>query len=167
MFISYYNKFYNGTDDVQLAKYFDDVEISVGKPGIGERIKARYEWITKKGSSYWGLVQEAGIQKYLPSHKIIFDTKFPIKNLYELVEKGPVIICTSKMGGLKGGHIILLVDNWENEYTNDKGYYVHDPYGHALFNYKNKNGENKMYTENYLNKYINKGDDLCWVLYAG
>lgn len=165
MFICYYNSQYDGTSDKQLSKYFDDVEDSVGKKGIGEKIKAKYSWITGK-TSYWGLVQEAGIQKYLPNQDIKFDTKFPISKLHSLVEKGPVIISTKKFGGLRGGHIILLIDNWYNKHTSDKGFYAHDPYGNANSNYNNRNGRAVIYTDNDLNKHINKGNDFCWVLYA-
>lgn len=166
MFISYYDKNCDGSDDQQLKVYVDDVEATVGKPGIGELIKQKYNWITGH-TSYWGIVQESGIQKWLPSHTIIFDTKFPIDRLPDLVEKGPVIISTRKMGGLKGGHIILLVDNYYHDEIGHIGYYVNDPYGNAITNYINHNGENQVYTKNYLNKFINKGNDLCWVLYAG
>lgn len=163
MFISYYSN-YDGTNDQQLTKYFDDVENSVGSKGIGEKIKAKYNWISGK-TSYWGLVQEAGIQKYLPNHKIKFDTKFPLAQLHGLVTNGPVLISTKKLGGLRGGHIILLVDNWQIGHISQKGFYVHDPYGNANSNYRDHNGKNVIYTDTYLNRHIDKGNGICWVLY--
>jgi len=163
MFISYYSN-YDGTNDQQLAKYFDDVETSVGKKGIGEKIKARFSWITGK-TSYWGLIQEAGIQKYLPDKKIKFDTQFPISKLHTLVEKGPVIISTKKLGGLRGGHIILLVDNWSIDHIKH-GFHVHDPYGNANSKYVDRNGKSVIYTDSFLNKHIKKKEDKCWVIYA-
>lgn len=160
MFISFYDKNIDATNDKQLAKYVDDVENNVGKPGIAEKIMEKLRWITGY-TSMWYLVQQAGIQKYLPKKKIIFNEFFSIKNLHELVIKKPVIIGTSKLGGLKNGHIILLVD-YDSK---TDSFMVNDPFGDATGNYLYKNGDGVKYKKQWLNKYINYGNG-CRVIYA-
>ena len=56
---AYSEKIRNGGDEM-LKKYVDDVEITVGHRGIGEKIKERFSWITGR-TSYWWLVQKHGI----------------------------------------------------------------------------------------------------------
>jgi hypothetical protein len=161
MFLSYYGQFYDGTDDAMLKNYVDEVEAEVGKAGIAEEIKKKYSWIKGK-TSYWALVQQAAIQDYLPNKKIIFDEFYDIEDLRSLVIKGPVIIHTSKIGGLKGGHIILLVDYLPNVDV----FVVNDPFGDARSNYKNDNGKEIPYRFDWLKKYINRGKGKCLVIYA-
>lgn len=149
MFMSYYNKDINATNDTKLAQYVDDVEALVGKPGIAEKVKQKYNWITGNTSMWW-LVQQAGIQKNLSEKEIIFSEKISVKELPELVKEKPVIIGTHKMGGLPGGHIILLVD-----YDSEKdSYVVNDPYGNATGNYLCDDGDSILYSHDFLKKYI-------------
>lgn len=146
MLMSYYNKNIIANDDKALSVYFDDVEDSVGNPGIGERIKRKFRRIRGK-TSYWWKVQEEGIEDWLwrdgIKGKAVFGQKIKFADLYELVKKGPVVIGTKKMGGLKGGHIILAVGN--DTY--------HDPFGNAISGYRSHIGANVVYKREMLEKY--------------
>jgi uncharacterized protein YvpB len=57
-----------------------------------------------------------------------------------------VIIGTFKLGGLPGGHIILLVG------IDDYDYIVNDPFGNANTNYKDKNGAGVIYPKELIKK---------------
>ena len=154
MFLSRYISKFKGNDDKGLAKYLDDVEDSVGKPGIGEEIKRRYSWITGS-TSYWWLVQEAGINKWLKNNgvnrKVTFSNKkTPFEDLRKLILESPVIIHTKKLGGLRGGHIILAVGYDEDNII------CHDPFGNAKSNYALKMGRNQKYPDEMLIKHTGK-----------
>ena len=143
MLMSFFTAKINAGDDTGLAKYFDDVEDAVGTSGIGEIIKRKYNWI-KGETSYWWLVQEAGITKWLNAYGISGRAKFTNEGTYEDVaaklEKVPVIIGTYKLRGLPGGHIILLVGLEGNDCI------VNDPYGDANTWYQDKDGKAKKYS---------------------
>jgi hypothetical protein len=150
MFISFYNDNIDAKDDGGLARYLDDVEDSLGKPGIGEVIKRKYNWI-RGSTSYWWLVQQAGIQKWLDKDgiqgKVIFSEKnFSFDTLPRLLEDGPVILNTAGLGST-AGHIILAVG------YDEENIICHDPYGDAKTNYANINGESVEYPKNYLVNY--------------
>lgn len=153
MLMSYYSKDIKGGDDEALSIYFDDVEDSVGHPGIGERIKMKFKWIRGK-TSYWWKVQQEGIEHWLWQRGVkgnaIFQKKIKFQDLYRLIQEGPVIIGTKKMGGLKGGHIILCVG--KNVY--------HDPFGDAKTNYRSHIGANVVYPREFLEKYTGE-EILC------
>jgi hypothetical protein len=153
MFMSYYSDKIDAEDDKRLAKYFDDVEKNVGKRGLAEKF---FNWI-KRGSSYWGVVQEAGITKWLNKNGVegkaeFTDRKYDFERLIEFLSDGPVVLCTKKLGGLRKGHVILVVG-----YDFDRDiYYCHDPFGDATTKYKIKNGNKVEYPFIYLKKYSGK-----------
>jgi uncharacterized protein YvpB len=142
MFMSFFSAKIEVKNDTQLAQYVDDVEDTVGKPGIGELIKRKYNWV-KGATSLWWLVQEAGITKWLNSFGVSGHAKFTNGGSYVDIalklEKGPVIIGTYKLKGLSGGHIILLVG------FDGTNFIVNDPYGDANSWYKDKDGLAKKY----------------------
>ncbi len=161
MFLSWYRPEVDATDDAGLAAYVDDVEASVGKPGIGEKIREKYNWITGRTSTWW-LVQQAALQQRLPGKRIMFHDRFPIEQLIDIVRIGPVIIGTNKMGGLPGGHIILLCDYDAINYS----YLVNDPYGNALTGYKDPTGQGVPYPFPWLIPFIDYGKNQCRVIYT-
>ncbi|PKL35881.1 MAG: hypothetical protein CVV44_20405 [Spirochaetae bacterium HGW-Spirochaetae-1] len=137
--------------DDGLALYLDDVEVSIGKPGVGEIIRRKYNWI-KGHTSFWWLVQQAGIEKWLKDfgvggRAVFRDMDIGFNSIRDLLESGPIILGTNKIGGLPGGHIILVTG-----YT-DKGFIVNDPYGDALTGYNSDNGDSVVYPDEYLKKY--------------
>lgn len=151
MFMSYYSSKIAAFDDGMLSKYVDDVETTVGKKGIGEQVKERFRWITGR-TSYWWLINKYGIEKWLwregiNGNAVFKDKNISFNNLTKLVDNGPVILQTKKMGSLHGGHIILAVGYTESHII------VADPYGNALTNYKDHNGENVLYHKDWLKKY--------------
>ena len=161
MFLSHYNPAYRADDDNGLAEYVDDVEASVGRPGIAERVMRKYKWITGRTSMWW-LVQREALQARIPDRRIIFNDHYPIEQLPHTLEAGPVIIGTNKMGGLPGGHIILLVD-----YDRDRrGFIVNDPYGDARENYLYAHGAGALYPYDWLLRYIDYGNHEARCIYA-
>jgi hypothetical protein len=150
MFMSFYSPDIDATNDTKLSIYLDDVEDSIGNPGIGEIVKRKYNWITGR-TSFWWLVQKEGIEKWLwhvGIKGVVFfsDKQTDFDNLRKLVDNGPVILQTNKLGGLKGGHIILAVG-----YT-DNALICHDPYGNCMTNYKDHNGAYVAYPDEVLMK---------------
>jgi hypothetical protein len=144
MLITYYCTKWRADDDQMLAEYVDDVEAVVGKPGIGEVIKQKYNWITGNTSLWW-LVQKAGVEKWLNANGVEGQCIFRESNgtweeLYAEVEKGPVVVGTNQLPGIPGGHIILAVDR--DTYN--------DPFGNATTAYKDANGEYVVYEKNWL-----------------
>ena len=160
MLMSFYEKDIHGSDDYRLSVYFDDVEDSVGSAGIGEKIKQKYNWITGK-TSYWWLVQKAGIEKWLNSYGLkgtaIFKEKGDFYKIYDHLLYGPVVIGTKKLGGLRGGHIILGVG------VDGDDIICHDPYGDANSNYRNRDGEYVRYSKKLLLKHVGvKANFMYW-----
>jgi len=148
MFMSFYSGLIDGKDDNGLSIYLDDVETKVGKPGIGEIIKRKYKWITG-GTSFWWLVQKAGIGKYLNADgiegKAIFiDRIINYEKLRTLIKRGPVILQTKKIGRLPSGHIILAIG------YDKSGIICHDPFGNAMTFYSDKDGKAVKYPDDYL-----------------
>ena len=145
MLMSYYCDKIKAGDDKGLSLYLDDVEAIVGKPGIGEKIKNKYNWI-KGHTSEWWLVQRNGIEAWLwqqgsRGNAVFRDLTVPFDDLRSLINGGPVILGTSKLGGLPGGHIILAIG------YDDDGIICHDPYGNALAQYESANGAGIMYPD--------------------
>jgi hypothetical protein len=140
-------------NDAELAKYVDDVEMKVGKPGIAEKLIKKYYWITGK-TSFWWIIQKNGLEDWLWRRGVyggaqFDDLKYPLSVLKEKLENGPVVLGTKKMGGLKGGHIILVVG-----YNQEKDCFIcHDPFGNANKNYIDHNGNYVKYDYNFLKKY--------------
>lgn len=148
MFMSNYTDTINGTDDIGLSKYLDDVEVKIGTPGIGEKVFEESGF-----SSFWWTVQKAGIEKWLHGAKVegkaVFcDCSMGFFDLKDILDKGPVILGTNKLAGLPGGHIILVVG------YDDVNLICHDPYGDANSNYKNFNGANVKYPFSFIMPHV-------------
>jgi hypothetical protein len=153
-------------DDEGLQNYVDDVEATVGKPGIGEKVRNKFRWITGNTSLWWN-VQKEGIEKYMWMHgckgSMEFHEKdFSIDSLQGQLKDGPIILGTDKMGGLPDGHIILLVD-----YDDDRDLFiVNDPFGNARTNYSDHNGEAVKYSLYWLRKYsVYKKPDIVHCMF--
>ena len=150
MFMSFYTDRIRATNDDDLGIYVDDVEALVGEPGIAEEVMRKIKWITGSSSIWWE-VQKAGIEKWLirsgVEKDIIYDPKMPFDELRARLVKGPVILGTSKMGGLSEGHVILAVGATEDAIE------CHDPFGDALTYYRNDNGKYVIYQDKYLRKF--------------
>ncbi len=129
MLMSYYSKRIQADNDKQLSWYVDQVEATVGVVGIAEKVRQYYQYVRGKTSQWW-VIQRAGIEIILRSHNIkgscVFSEKASWDDLSRQLKQGPVILGTRKFGGLKGGHIILLLAETR------KGYYAHDPFGEAI-----------------------------------
>lgn len=145
MFLSYYCSDIDGDDDIMLSRYIDDVEVKVGREGIGEKIFSQMGF-----SSFWWYVQAAGIQKWLDDRNVTGKIKFEnttlsYNKLHDIMDSGqPIILGTNKLGGLSGGHIILLVDSVL------QGFIVHDPFGNANTEYEDIDGEGVLYRDSFL-----------------
>lgn len=137
-------------DDNSLAQYLDDVEVDIGNPGIGEWVKRKFPWINGH-TSYWWLTQKYGMEKWLWRNGIageaVFENGVPFEKLQEFLTYGPVIMGTDKIGGLPGGHIILVSG------ISATGYIIKDPFGNAMTNYKSKNGDGVLYPAFYLREH--------------
>lgn len=162
MFMSHYCNDINAKNDKGLYDYLDDIEASAGNPGIGERLKLRYEWI-RGVTSYWWIMQKGGIEHWLWTRGVDGHMKYrdscDMKEIIESVRKGPVILGTKKMGGLRGGHVILLTGILEG----DKTFVANDPYGNALFDYEpGATGDSVFYSVDFLSKYVDGGRCMYW-----
>jgi hypothetical protein len=150
--MSYFCNEIEANDDEGLSRYLDDIEITIGTPGIGEVVKRKYDWIMGRTSLWW-MVQKEGIEKWLNEReikgKIIFrDCDLDYNQLSSILDKhGPIILGTNKIGGLPGGHIILLIGH------DEQGKFCHDPFGDAKMNYKNIEGKGVRYLDEYLIQY--------------
>lgn len=161
MLMSFYSSKIRAFDDGMLSLYLDDVEASVGKQGIGEEIRKKYKWITGR-TSFWWLVQRAGIQKWLDREgmkgTVVFRENVPFGELKGILKDRPVIIQTYKIPPLRGGHIILAVDTDENYII------CNDPFGDARTKYRNHNGKNVRYNDGWLKRYTgNKVRCIYWM----
>ena len=143
---------YQGDNDEQLTKYVDDVETKVGEPGVAEAVKKEHRDVTGWTSLWWA-VQKAGIEKWMAAAgkngEVVFhDASFPLGNLEDQLADGPIIIGTKNLGGLPGGHIILLVDHEGDDFI------CHDPFGDAKTHYDSGSGKYVRYKKNWIKPYI-------------
>jgi hypothetical protein len=153
-------------DDKGLAQYLDDVEITVGKTGVAERTIARLRLKITGGSSYWWAIQQAGIKEWAAANGVNADIQFRdgtilISSLPTILKTSPVIIATKYLGGLPGGHIVLIVDYDEKS----NSYIVNDPFGNAKTKYLDKNGDSVLYNAEWFSQYINVGGNKCRVIF--
>lgn len=152
MLMSYYSLEIDALDDKSLSKYLDDVEVTIGTtPGVAEEIQKQDHSVVGKTSLFWE-VQRAGITKWLQQKnvigKAICNYTSSLSQVRKLLNDGPVIIGTNKMGGLPGGHIILAIG------FDDIHIICHDPFGNANLNYSNSNGNSVYYEDTFLVKYF-------------
>ena len=155
MAMSNYTDKIDALDDKGLASYLDDVEMSIGGTGIAEVIIAKKKMDLHEHSSFWWTIQQAGMEKWLHSfgvkgNALFHDGTFPIYSLPSILKTDPVILATNHLGGLPGGHIILLVD-WDEK---QKGFVVNDPYGNAYSKYTIRNGAGIIYGMEWLTQSI-------------
>jgi hypothetical protein len=160
MFLSFYDSTIEVDDDEGFNEYLDDVEASIGKAGIAEEVQAEDRGVKGHTSTYFK-VQQAGINKRIAEHAT-YDENYPIDQLGALVQEKPVIIRTYKLGGLPGGHMVLLVDYLPQ----CDSFRVNDPYGNAVNGYNNPNGNNVLYQMEFIKKAIDKGNGNCIILYV-
>ena len=85
-----------------------------------------------------------------------YEENYKIHDLYNFLNINPVILQTYKMGGLKGGHIILAI-GYQNE-----NIICHDPFGNALSKYTDHNGMAVHYPVNFLKPYLMKKARLMY-----
>ncbi len=147
MFMSFYSSKIEAMNDDKLAWYLDQVESSIGVRGIAEKVMRSIPGIPMKGSSYWWRVQLAGINEVLSTHmkngyvavsgKADWMDAGSWNEFEDALSKGPIITGTHRMGGLPGGHIVLVtgMDHEKGTYT------INDPYGNPLSNYRVQNGQ--------------------------
>lgn len=141
---------YKHDDDKGLLKYLDDVEASVGEPGIAEKLSNK-----KSGTSYFFYIQKAAIQAWADNAGIIGEAVFEEKkikfdDLPELISNNsPVILGTHGLGGTRG-HIILAVG------SSDDHIIINDPYGDARDNYTDEFGDGVFYEKKWLKKFTGK-----------
>jgi hypothetical protein len=144
MLMSFYSKEIRADDDGLLSEYVDDVEVTIGSHGIGERV-----FNEEGASSFWWSVQRAGINEWLNKRGVAGSAIFNdcTKGFFDLkllIDRGPVILGTNKLGGLPGGHIILITG------YDSISLVANDPYGDANTNYGLIDGENVNYNFNFL-----------------
>jgi hypothetical protein len=133
MFMSFYTDKYEARDDTGLKKYIADL--------TANDAQHEYEWEAQR-NEIQKYLNDAGIKGKVKLGINLF-TGVPLVSadaLKALLKQGPVIIGTSKMAGLPGGHLILGVD-----VTDNGSIICHDPYGNALTGYKDQNGEAVTY----------------------
>jgi hypothetical protein len=140
MFVSYYVREILAMDDKQLAEYVDQAEASVGIVGVAEAVIRKMPWIPQSGSSYYWDVHKAVLNSLFDRHGVDVQAQWFDAGSWEQfmddLAKGPLIVGTSRMGGLPGGHIVLVV-GWNDD---AKAFILNDPYGNPLSAYRNHNG---------------------------
>jgi hypothetical protein len=139
MFASFYSDKVDAKNEEQLKWYVDQAEAGVGVKGIAEKVIRKLPWIPKSGSSYWWDVHKDLLQYIFDVHEVkknvVWYNDAPFFSLDTSIGTGgPAIVGTSKMGGLPGGHIVLVIG------IDDDSYYLNDPYGNPLSNYREHNG---------------------------
>ena len=150
MFMAYYASAIDAGDDEGLCRYVDDVEASVGETGSAEdvmREDKRIRDVVTRGTKsmfFWSIHRHA-IEVFLHQRGVtgrcLFRETMTLDDVDKILEEGPVIIGTTALGGLKGGHVILLVEKARDK----NAYYVNDPYGDARTRYRRHDGGGVLY----------------------
>lgn len=129
--------------DAFYLSYFDDVETTYGKAGIGEKTVSREHLVGRSGQ-YWA-VHKDGASKYLAEAglKAIW-ADIPWSEAISKLKDGP-LVCGTKIPP-SDGHIILLKG------VSDAGFIVNDPYGDGRTRYSNlaASGEGLVYEAKWL-----------------
>jgi hypothetical protein len=157
--MSFYSFEIDALDDRQLAKYVDDVEISVGIiPGLAEELRKKNPKVTGYTSLFWE-IQHAGLNKWLHEKGVqgnaMLNLNASFADIRQVLNSGPVVIGTNKMGNLPGGHVILGVGK------DDLSIICLDPFGDARNNYTDGTGDSVYYYDEFLKKYFT-GRILYW-----
>ena len=150
MLMSFYTEYIIAADDQSLANYVLYCEHLI------------------KGVEHPGFlftVQRQAIAKYLADNgyygNVNFSETYHVDDLYQLVQKVPVIVGTERLGGLPDGHIILL-----NDVNGPDAFDSNDPFGNANTNYADDNGEQVLYTLDMLRPHIDYGGGNCHIIYV-
>lgn len=149
MLISYWLK--QPCTDAGLREYVEAVELQVGNGRIAKRVLVWAKWITGFTSLWW-LVQKEAIAEYLakiPGKVVFRENDGTWDEVSSALKQGPIIIGTSGLPGLRGGHIILIV----GETTDGLQWIVHDPFGDATGAYTNANGESVLYPKEWFKRF--------------
>jgi len=152
MFLSYFapDK-YPAADDRLLSYYVSDVTAA--------GTEKEFEW-QAQADMIQKYLDAAGVKKRVKLG-IDLDTGeglISIPSLSMLLDRGPVIIGTKKMGTLPGGHIILGCD-----ISDGKNVICNDPYGNANSNYMDTNGNSVIYSVDMFDK---KSPNMVRGIYA-
>jgi hypothetical protein len=92
-------------------------------------------------------VQQEGINRLLAKkgiHKKAVFRSGLLKDVDEALKKGPVIFGTKRIGGLSGGHIILILEKVGTLYV------CHDPFGDANTLYQSMQGAYVQYSSKMI-----------------
>lgn len=129
------------SDDKALKVYVDDVEQTVGAPGIAEQTALKLGIKAGEATSTYWLVQAAAITKWLNGMGVTGHAEFKVASWDEFKKKSlekPVMVGTFQINkALPGGHIMLA--RGDGKYN--------DPFGDARTMYANDNGEAVEYSD--------------------
>lgn len=136
--------------DIELQQYVSEVEVMVGGSGrIAKKVVAWAKWITGYTSLWW-LVQQEGIKTYLSglNGSIVFrENNGTWAEVLTALQHGPVIVATHGLPGIRGGHIVLIVDH------DSDAWIVHDPFGDATTAYTVTDGSNRRYGKEWFRRF--------------
>lgn len=144
MLLSHYIKEYE--TKAKESEYVDDVEVNVGKPGIGEELEKKYNLPGRSGQ-YWIIQKEAIERKMLAAGftgKMIFKEAMPIDEVTAAIDAGSPVIAGTGFGS---GHVLLVCGHEEI------GLKCEDPYGVGP-TYSNTNGHQVLYTWPIIQQYF-------------
>jgi hypothetical protein len=154
MYMSWVDSSIDVKDDASFDAYLLSLETKIGpreNPG-------------DKHPSLDFATQAEGATEFFNSKGItghmVFTERFPFSDLIRELQDKPITIGTEKMSNLPDGHIILLVD-YEQE---TDSFVVNDPFGNALTNYTDPNGEAVRYPVAWLHPYVTDNQGNCRVV---
>lgn len=128
------------------TEYVDDIEVFVGKPGLGEQIIAK-EHLSGRSGQYW-VVQQAGIMKYMAlsgrKGKCIFSAAMPIAEVVDSIDAGNPVAVGTDFGQ---GHVMLICGH------DELGLFCEDPFGKGP-DYKDTNGHQVHYAWDVVKKFF-------------
>jgi hypothetical protein len=146
------------TKDYESA-YVDDVEVLVGKPGIGEIVMKRYNWIKGRTGAWFYThrdavifrLAQAGIKGSVVCRagEPLMGGKFNFGTMEEVsaaLKKGSPVVISTKLTSF--GHIVCIVGETEDAWI------VHDPYGNALLGYRSTDGSYVEYPKAWFNNLV-------------
>ena len=138
------------------TQYVDDTEVLVGKPGIAEKVMRRYNWITGRTGAWLYTHRDAIQERFAAAAlnlkvigkagenlggKLNLGTPADISNA---LKNGSPVVISTKLTSF--GHIVLIIGE------TDTSWILHDPYGNALTDYRDLNGDSVRYEKNWFNE---------------
>jgi len=164
--MAYYAPAIDARDDKGLCRYVDDVETSVGEAGSAEammREDRRMRDLVARGTKsmfFWAIHRHA-IEGFLHREGVrgrcVFCETMTLDDVDSVLEDGPVIMGTTALGGLKGGHVILLISKARHK----NAYYVNDPYGDARTRYRQHDGCGVLYARKRIERHGTRHGRVC------